>query len=121
MMEGLKIARDLNSGGGLSKSIEKEVWPPASNPKTGKPFTDSELENFVMQESWGHHASCTCKMGPSRDNGDVVNSKFEVHGTTGLSIVDASVFPKIPGLFIVAPIYTIAEKAADVLTEKYPI
>lgn len=29
--------------------------------------------------------------------------------------VDASVFPRIPGFFIVTPIYMIAEKAADVI------
>jgi len=29
--------------------------------------------------------------------------------------VDASVFPAIPGFFIVAPIYMISEKASDVI------
>src|SRR5690606_14577612 len=35
----------------------------------------------------------------------------------GLQIVDASVFPKIPGYFIFAPIFMISEKAADTLLE----
>ena len=30
-------------------------------------------------------------------------------------IVDASVFPRIPGFFIVVPVYMIAEKASDVI------
>jgi choline dehydrogenase len=30
-------------------------------------------------------------------------------------VVDASVFPKIPGFFIVIPIYMIGEKAADAI------
>ena len=47
--------------------------------------------------------------------GGVVNSNFEVHGTRGLRIVDASVFPKIPGFFIVSSVYMIGEKAADVI------
>jgi choline dehydrogenase len=38
-----------------------------------------------------------------------------VHGTEGLRVVDASVFPRIPGLFIVSAIYMIAEKAAEVM------
>jgi len=38
-----------------------------------------------------------------------------VHGTKGLRVVDASVFPRIPGFFVVMPIYMIAEKAADVI------
>ena len=47
----------------------------------------------------------------------VVDSRFRVIGTKGLRIVDASVFPRIPGFFIVTPIYMISEKAADVIIE----
>ena len=43
---------------------------------------------------------------------------FRVIGTKGLRIVDASVFPRIPGFFIVTPIYMISEKAADVIAEE---
>lgn len=45
----------------------------------------------------------------------VVDSRFRVIGTKGLRIVDASVFPRIPGFFIVTPIYMISEKAADAI------
>ncbi len=45
----------------------------------------------------------------------MVDSNFRVHGTQGLRVVDASVFPRIPGFFIVCSIYMIAEKAADVI------
>jgi len=44
-----------------------------------------------------------------------VDTNFQVHGTQCLRIVDASVFPRIPGVFIVSAIYMIAEKAADVI------
>ncbi len=121
LMEGVELAHKLN-GNLMDKGrgvLKEEIWPPKKNPETGLPFTSKELRSFVTQESWGHHASCTCKMGPTPEKGDVVNSKFQVHGVDGLRIVDASVFPNIPGLFIAAPIYTIAEKAADELTKKY--
>ena len=42
-------------------------------------------------------------------------SDFRVHRTEGLRVVDASVFPRAPGLFIVSAIYMMAEKAADVI------
>ncbi|WP_267884531.1 hypothetical protein [Streptomyces sp. NRRL F-2580] len=32
-----------------------------------------------------------------------------------MRIVDASVFPRIPGFFIALPIYMISEKASDVI------
>jgi choline dehydrogenase len=43
----------------------------------------------------------------------VLDSKFRVKGVDNLRVVDASVFPKIPGFFIVSSIYMISEKAAD--------
>ena len=39
---------------------------------------------------------------------------------SNLRVVDASVFPRIPGVFIVTNVYMAAEKAADVLTEDHP-
>ncbi|HTA85385.1 MAG TPA: GMC family oxidoreductase, partial [Silvibacterium sp.] len=63
-----------------------------------------------------HHASCSCAIGPREQNG-VLDSSFRVHGTKGLRVVDASVFPRIPGFFIACAVYMIGEKAADVILE----
>jgi choline dehydrogenase len=76
--------------------------------------TDEALAKYVRDTAWGHHASCTCPIGPPRLDG-VLTSDFKVHGTQGLRVADASVFPRIPGFFIVSAIYMIAEKAADVI------
>jgi choline dehydrogenase-like flavoprotein len=38
-----------------------------------------------------------------------------VHGVEALRIVDASVFPRIPGFFIASAVYMIGEKAAEVI------
>lgn len=45
----------------------------------------------------------------------VLDSQFRVRGTKNLRVVDASVFPDIPGLFIAIPTLMIGEKAADVI------
>ena len=76
--------------------------------------SDDDLREFVRNNAWGHHASCTCPIGP-RETGGVLGSDFRVHGTRGLRVVDASVFPRIPGFFIVSAVYMIGEKAADVI------
>ena len=60
--------------------------------------SDQELMDFVRSVAWGHHASCTCAIGP-RKVGGVLGSDFRVHGTEGLRVVDASVFPAHSWLF----------------------
>ena len=79
--------------------------------------TDQGIDRFVQDRAWGHHASCTCKVGGENDENAVLDSRFRVRGIKGLRVVDASVFPRIPGFFVVMPIYMIAEKAADVIVE----
>ncbi|ASG23131.1 GMC family oxidoreductase [Nitrospirillum viridazoti] len=79
--------------------------------------TDEELKHFVRTHAWGHHASCTCAIG-SATGGGVLSSDFRVHGVKGLRVVDASVFPRIPGYFIVSAVYMIGEKAAEVIIEQ---
>jgi choline dehydrogenase len=76
--------------------------------------SDAELQDFVRTHAWGHHASCSCAIGP-RDAGGVLDGAFRVHGVQGLRVVDASVFPRIPGFFIASAVYMIAEKAADAI------
>jgi choline dehydrogenase-like flavoprotein len=76
--------------------------------------SDDQLRDFVRDHAWGHHASCTCAIGPKEQNG-VLSADFGVHGTEGLRVVDASVFPRIPGFFIASAVYMIGEKAADVI------
>jgi choline dehydrogenase len=79
--------------------------------------TPEEVRRFVEDNAWGHHASCSCRIGPAGDPLAVVDSRFRVHGVRGLRIVDASVFPRIPGFFIAAAVYMISEKASDVIVE----
>ncbi len=76
--------------------------------------TAAELADYVRDNAWGHHASCTCAIGP-REAGGALDGDFRVHGVRGLRVVDASVFPRIPGMFIACAIYVVAEKAAEVI------
>jgi choline dehydrogenase-like flavoprotein len=97
----------LKSRGGQDLIAEEEL--------PGAQFqSDGELREFVRSHAWGHHASCTCAIG-RRENGGVLDSDFRVHGVRDLRVVDASVFPRIPGFFIASAIYMIGEKAADVI------
>jgi choline dehydrogenase len=86
----------------------------------GAARAEQALNEFIKTRAWGHHASCTCRIGREDDENAVLDSEFRVIGAGGnLRVVDASVFPKIPGYFIVLPIYLIAEKAAEVILKQY--
>ncbi|KAI1810350.1 hypothetical protein GGS20DRAFT_205846 [Poronia punctata] len=77
--------------------------------------TDEELGQYIKDEAWGHHACCTAPIGPDADPMAVLDSEFRVRGVDGLRVVDASVFPDIPGIFIQSAIFMASEKAADAI------
>jgi choline dehydrogenase-like flavoprotein len=89
--------------------VTEEICP-------GRDVRGDALERWIRDNAWGHHASCTCPMGP-REKGGVLDSRLRVHGVPRLRVVDASIFPRIPGYFIVSAIYMAAEKAADMILE----
>jgi len=110
IVEGVKFVRKLTAHLRGTGFFDKEELPGDAVQ------TDEQLADFVRDNAWGHHASCSCPIG-ARSRGGVVDANFQVHGTRSLRIVDASIFPRIPGFFIVTPVYMIGEKAADVITE----
>ncbi len=113
VVEGVEFVRRMNKDKGLSNILSEELLP-------GKNVSSKdELRNFVKQRSWGHHASCSCPIGADDDKMAVLDSQFRVRGIKGLRVVDASVFPEIPGLFIVSAVYMIGEKAADDILNKH--
>jgi len=106
VMSGVKTARKINEAFiARGKAIEEL---PGNKIKS-----DQNIKDFVLNNAWGHHASCSNQMGKNPEKGAVVDSQFRVHGFKRLRIVDASVFPRVPGLFIVLPTYMISEKAAE--------
>jgi choline dehydrogenase-like flavoprotein len=108
MVEAIRFVRRLTRGLKDEGLVEAEELP-------GEHVqSDTELEQFVRDNAWGHHASCSCAIGP-REQGGVLSGDFRVHGVEGLRVVDASVFPRIPGFFIVSAVYMIGEKAADAI------
>ncbi|KAM4057854.1 GMC oxidoreductase [Hirsutella rhossiliensis] len=107
LVEGLNFARKASN---INDTAEfQENWP-------GREFGSKEAEKqWVKDQAWGHHASCTCPIGADNDPMAVLDSRFRVRGVDGLRVVDASIFPNIPGYFLVLPVYMISEKAADTI------
>jgi choline dehydrogenase len=108
LVEGVRFVRRVTSPLRERGLVAREEVP-------GDDIVDGKgLEDFVRFNAWGHHACGTCAIGSPDENG-VLTSDFRVHKTTNLRVVDASVFPRIPGFFIVSAVYMIGEKAADVI------
>ena len=107
VVDGIEFVRETTAH--IQHLIEEEEAP-------GKDKMSREhLRQFVKDNAWGHHASCTCKIGTRDDPMAVLDTDLRVYGTQGLRVVDASVFPRIPGFFIVSSVYMVAEKAAEVI------
>lgn len=90
---------------------------------TGLPYTvvspnpEMDLHQALMDEAFSHHASSSCRMGPIGDRSSCVDSKFRVQGVDNLRVVDASVFPRVPGAMPNGPTFTISRKAYEVILE----
>jgi choline dehydrogenase len=113
VVEGIRYVRRVTEALKQKDLLDREELPGA------EVTSDDDLAQFVRSHAWGHHACGTCAISP-RDRGGVLASDFSVHGTRNLRVVDASVFPRIPGFFIVSSVYMVAEKAADVMLSRRP-
>ncbi|KAK1832582.1 choline dehydrogenase [Podospora conica] len=109
MREGIELARD---------AIKRQVVPAVEELPGREVQSREEMDRYIRDQAWGHHASCTCPIGADGDPMAVLDSKFRVRGVRGLRVVDASVYPRIPGTFTAVSTYMVGEKAAeDILAE----
>ena len=89
VVEGVKLARGFNNDPQASQHILQETIP------GNQVQTDNEIAEHVKNEAWGHHASCTAKIGSDDDRMAVLDSRFRVRGVRRLRVVDACAFPRI--------------------------
>ena len=77
---------------------------------------DNELPKMIRAESYSFpHVVGTCSMGPRAEDGAVVDACGHVHGTSRLSVIDASVVPNGPSGFTHFPTVMIAERLSEEL------
>lgn len=111
VVDGIGIARDVVRH--IPEGVVSELIP-------GDEITDpDDLATFVRHQAWGHHACGTAKIGRADDPTAVLDKDFRVRGVTRLRVVDASVFPDIPGFFIASAVYLVSEKASETILFEY--
>jgi choline dehydrogenase len=78
--------------------------------------TPRELDALIAENYYSiPHVVGTCAMGPSPDDGAVVDASGCVHGLESLYVVDASIVPTEPSGFTLLPTIMLAEKLAEVI------
>jgi choline dehydrogenase len=83
--------------------------------------TDEQILDWVRRDAeTALHPSCTARMGV--DDMSVVDpTTMKVHGTEGLRVVDASVFPYVTNGNLYTPVMMVAEKASDLIAGNTPL
>lgn len=105
VMPGLRSDRDVERlMEGYARGVEIANHPAiralATEPPPDVPTDPVELRERVMANAYSlPHVVGTCRMGPSPDQGDVVDASGRVHGVDGLRVIDASVIPDAPSGF----------------------
>ena len=107
VVAGVEFVRAINEHLQSLGLITAEQLPGAD--KTG-----DALREFIQNEAWGHHASCTNKIGADNDQW-----LFSTAASGSAKPRDFAwwthLFSRIPGYFIVSAVYMISEKASDAI------
>jgi choline dehydrogenase len=106
LAEGFRRARDV-----AMRPEIRRLW---SHPVPPEPGSADELRGSVRANAYSvPHVVGTCAMGPSPDDGAVVDASGRVHGAEDLYVVDASIMPDIPSGFTHLSTIMIAERLAE--------
>ena len=90
--EGIRMAAAL-----LQSDAYKDVAEYRIQPTDDVLANDDALDLYIRKTvGTARHVSGTCKMGPDTDPMAVVDQYCHVKGVQGLSVVDASIMPRIP-------------------------
>ncbi|WP_353242401.1 choline dehydrogenase [Providencia sp.] len=110
----IRITREIMAQPALDPYRGEEISP-------GKHIqTDEELDAFIRERAeTAFHPCGTCKMG--NDDMAVVDGSGQVHGLSGLRVVDASIMPLIITGNLNATTIMIAEKIADKIRHRPPL
>jgi choline dehydrogenase len=125
----LDAARDVEDWRRAIRLTREIMTRPALDPYRGEEIapganvsSDGAIDSWVRANvESAYHPSCTCAMGADGDPMAVLDAECRVRGTTGLRVVDSSIFPTITNGNLNAPTIMAAEKAADLIRGRAPL
>lgn len=108
---GIRLSLRAMESKALQDYIESES-PPLGLPALNSTSSNAEIDERVREIAWSwFHAAGSASMG------QVVDSECRVYGIEGLRVVDASIMPRSITAHLQAPMYAIAEAAADMIAQ----
>jgi choline dehydrogenase-like flavoprotein len=107
MVAGMQLAREIAAKEPLASKLVRGLRPSDD---------EDDLEAALRRRvELIYHPVGTCRMGAHDDADAVLDPQLRVRGLEGVRVVDASVFPLIPGGNTNAPTIMVAERAADLI------
>jgi choline dehydrogenase len=107
LVEGLERVREVAQTGAIKELSGGVQFAPGS---------EVDLRSWARRKTWTyHHPVGTCAIGVDPSAGAVVDPACQVHGVTGLHVVDASIMPDIPSANTHVPTVMIAERATALI------
>ena len=116
MRKGIHLVRELLDQPSFSDLKGEEIFP--GNDCKSDSDLDEKMNSHTTSQ-W--HLACTARMGLKSDKYSVVDNSGNVHGFTGLRVVDASIMPFAPNGNTNAPTIMIAEKISDKILGAKPL
>ncbi|GAA1851788.1 GMC family oxidoreductase N-terminal domain-containing protein [Pseudonocardia ailaonensis] len=111
LMEIVRLGHAVATSEPVARHVEEVLFPAAEIVAD-----DDLLRDWLRANvSTGYHAAGTCRMGPSPDDGAVVDQRLRVHGLDGVWVADASIMPVITTGLTNLTAFMIGERAADLL------
>jgi choline dehydrogenase len=104
---------------GLELAARPEIRRRATEARPTAPSTPEAWRRLVVENVYSiPHVVGTCAMGPSPEDGAVVDASGRVHGVDRLFVVDASIIPEAPSGFPHLVTIMLAERLAEAISTR---
>lgn len=112
LREAIRSARRMYSAPAFRGTVSESILPAANV------TSDEDLDVYLRSVASGLlHGVGSAAMSPENASWGAVNPDFRVKGTSGLRVVDASIFPTVPSGHTQVPVFGIAELASALIAD----